>query len=69
MAIEFALIIIFRKYTPQGSKEHISLPPDSVNSLVNYYNYALSMTTRKYAVKIDGDIIFDPSASFSIKNI
>ncbi|WP_392441346.1 hypothetical protein [Edwardsiella piscicida] len=55
------------KVYPQGSKEHISLPPDSVNSLVNYYNYALSMTTRKYAVKIDGDIIFDPSASFSIK--
>ncbi|ARD40822.1 hypothetical protein F8538_05655 [Edwardsiella ictaluri] len=56
-----------QKVYPPGSKEHISLPPDSVNSLVNYYNYALSMTTRKYAVKIDGDIIFDSSVSDLIK--
>ncbi len=46
---------------PQGSKEHIELPPDDIHSLVNYYNYALSKTTMKYAVKIDGDIIYDSS--------
>ena len=45
---------------PQGSKEHIALPADSPHSLVNYYNYALSKTTRKIAVKLDGDHIAIP---------
>lgn len=40
---------------PQGSKEHEMLPANSENSLVNYYNFALSKTTKKIAVKIDGD--------------
>ncbi|TLS80845.1 hypothetical protein FD722_17520 [Photobacterium damselae subsp. damselae] len=48
------------KVYPQGSKEHIELPPDNIHSLVNYYNYALSKTTKKHVVKVDGDIIYDP---------
>jgi glycosyltransferase involved in cell wall biosynthesis len=45
---------------PQGSKEHKVLPPDSIHSLVHYCNYALSKTTRKIAVKLDGDMIAIP---------
>ncbi|WP_413516850.1 hypothetical protein [Photobacterium phosphoreum] len=54
------------KVYPQGSKEHIELPPNDIHSLVNYYNYALSKTTMKYAVKIDGDIIYDLSVCDNI---
>ncbi|MEJ6092887.1 hypothetical protein [Aliivibrio salmonicida] len=60
------------KYLPkvfaQGSKEHVELPHDNVHSLVHYYNYALSKTTCKYAVKIDGDIIYDTSATDIIRS-
>jgi glycosyltransferase involved in cell wall biosynthesis len=45
---------------PQGSKEHKYLPADSENSLVNYYNFALSKTTMSHAVKIDGDHVAIP---------
>ncbi|MDH3690670.1 MAG: glycosyltransferase family 2 protein, partial [Gammaproteobacteria bacterium] len=52
------------KYEPlvyrYASKEHRSLPMDSPHSLVNYHNYALAKTTRRIAVKIDGDDLFIP---------
>lgn len=44
----------------QGTKEHKTLLPDSPNSLVNYYNYALKKTTFSVAVKIDGDHVAIP---------
>jgi len=47
---------------PQGSKEAISLSNSSPHSLANYYNYALCQTTRKIALKVDGDQIAIPSA-------
>jgi len=40
---------------PQGSKEFIRLAYDDVHSLVNYYNFALAMTTKKMAFKLDAD--------------
>ncbi len=43
-----------------GSAEHRSQPMDSPQSLVNYYNYALTKTTHKIAIKIDGDELFLP---------
>ena len=46
---------------PQGSKEAISLPIDSPHSLANYYNFALCQTTRKIALKVDGDQIAIPT--------
>jgi len=45
---------------PQGSKEHAKLPPSSIYSLVNYYNFALSKVTYKYAIKVDGDQVAIP---------
>lgn len=42
---------------PQGSDKHVETSPMSVHSLVYYYNFALSRTTRKYVVKVDGDHI------------
>ena len=35
-----------------------SLPEDSVNLLANYYNFALSKATFRYAMKIDADQIY-----------
>jgi glycosyltransferase involved in cell wall biosynthesis len=49
------------KVFPQGSERCQNLPPTSENSLVNYYNYALCKTTRKIALKVDGDQIAIPS--------
>lgn len=43
---------------PPGSVQHLQEPMGSPHSLVNYYNYALAKTTRKVAVKIDGDEIY-----------
>jgi glycosyltransferase involved in cell wall biosynthesis len=40
---------------PPRSREHRYLDPGSPHSLVNYCNYALSRTTRAYAIKLDGD--------------
>lgn len=43
---------------PPGSIEHRQEPMGSPHSLVNYYNYALAKTTRKIAIKIDGDELY-----------
>lgn len=47
------------EYRPEiaqpGSVEHERTPMDSPHSMVNYYNFALVKTTRKVAIKIDGD--------------
>lgn len=42
---------------PQGSEKYKSLESDNVHSLVHYYNFALSKTTKRWAVKLDGDLI------------
>jgi len=47
------------EYTPEiaqlGSVEHERTPMGSPHSMVNYSNFALAKTTRKVAIKIDGD--------------
>lgn len=40
-------------------KEVSSLPDNSPNLLASYYNYTLSKSTFKYAIKIDGDQIYN----------
>lgn len=40
---------------PPHSKEHAATPPDSPHSLVNYNNYALSKTRRRWLFKLDAD--------------
>lgn len=40
---------------PPRSREHARAPDDSVHGLANYYNWALSKTTRRVAVKLDAD--------------
>lgn len=42
---------------PQGSENYKKLNSDDIHSLVNYYNFALSKTTKTWAIKIDGDLI------------
>ncbi|QQF71818.1 hypothetical protein [Histophilus somni] len=42
---------------PQGSDNYKNLEPNNPHSLVNYYNFSLSQTTKKWAIKIDGDLI------------
>jgi hypothetical protein len=40
---------------PPGSEGHKSTPPDHPQSLVNYYNFALSRTRFTHATKLDDD--------------
>ena len=55
---------------PALSREHVITSARSVHSLVNYYNYALSKTTRKIAVKIDADHIpVQPQFEQAVKKI
>ncbi|MEM5502288.1 hypothetical protein WNY59_11900 [Ahrensia kielensis] len=42
---------------PPGSDGHAKTPPDSPNSLVNYYNFALSKTSYRTVTKLDDDHI------------
>jgi hypothetical protein len=42
---------------PPGSEGHRSTPPDHPQSLVNYYNLALSRTRFSHATKLDDDHI------------
>jgi len=43
------------KVHPPRSREHARTSDDSVHGLANYYNWALSQTTRQVAVKLDAD--------------
>lgn len=45
---------------PLGTVESRTLPPNDPSTLASFYNYALSKTTRKIAIKIDGDHIAIP---------
>jgi len=54
---------------PPGTPEYRSVAADSPHSLVNYYNFALCRTTRKVAVKIDGDHVAIPSAFRALTRI
>jgi len=47
---------------PPSSPGHVSSPPTSPRSDVNYSNFALSRTTCRYCVKVDGDHIAVPKA-------
>jgi hypothetical protein len=40
---------------PPGSEGHATTGPDSPNSLVNYYNFALASTQYAFATKLDDD--------------
>lgn len=40
---------------PQGAKEFLDLPDDHSQSLVNYYNFSLAMTTKDIVFKLDCD--------------
>lgn len=42
---------------PVGSDLHMRTPENSVNSIANYYNYALSLTRCSIATKLDDDHI------------
>ncbi|HEX7586737.1 MAG TPA: hypothetical protein VF478_00325 [Anaerolineae bacterium] len=51
-------------YVPEvfvrGSRAHRREPPDSVHSLVHYFNFALSKASYQIRCKWDGDQIADP---------
>jgi Beta-1,4-N-acetylgalactosaminyltransferase (CgtA) len=43
------------KIIPIGTPESLAVNPRSPHCIANYYNFALSLTNRKVAIKIDGD--------------
>lgn len=53
---------------PPGSVRHSQEPMGSPHSLVNYYNYALAKTSRKVAIKIDGDELYLSGAFMQLTN-
>ncbi len=48
------------KVHPCQSDEHTKTPTDSVHSMANYFNYALSKTTYNVATKLDDDHLAIP---------
>ncbi|MBR8462164.1 glycosyltransferase family 2 protein [Campylobacter sp. faydin G-24] len=57
------------KVWSQGSDKYKLLDANDYGSLVNYYNFSLMQTTKKWAVKIDGDIILIPDRIKQIREI
>lgn len=53
---------------PPNSSDYLKAPSDSVHSLVYYYNFALSKTTKKYCIKVDDDELFFPKTLSNIKD-
>ncbi|MDG6771201.1 hypothetical protein QA338_04025 [Glaesserella parasuis] len=53
---------------PQGSSMYKSLDERDFHSLVHYYNFALSKTTKKWAVKIDGDLLLVPEMVSTLRD-
>jgi glycosyltransferase involved in cell wall biosynthesis len=70
---KYPKIIKVYKYIPEvyppNSQKYIETNETSVHSLVYYYNFALSKTTKKYCIKIDDDEIFFPNSLNKIKSI
>lgn len=48
---------------PQGSQQYQALDENNPQSLVYYYNFALSKTTCQWAIKLDGDLILPHTLS------
>jgi glycosyltransferase involved in cell wall biosynthesis len=62
------------EYTPKVfpilSPEHAKTPTESVNSIANYYNFALSAVKFSYAMKLDDDhLAIDKNFEYAIKEV
>jgi glycosyltransferase involved in cell wall biosynthesis len=59
------------KYIPEvypvNSEKYLNTEEDSVHSLVYYYNFALSKTTKKYCMKLDDDQIYFSNKLLELK--
>lgn len=55
---EYVPDILSFNLTPEQYQLYNEGKIDKINTLANYYNYALSKTTRKYVLKIDADQIY-----------
>lgn len=55
--------------SPQGSEKHITLSPNDEHSLVHYYNFAYLQTTKKWCVKVDGDLILPKANRGGVKRL
>lgn len=66
LSTEYPDVIKVYKYVPKvfppNSELYISLPADHPQSLVHYYNFALSKTTKNIVFKMDDDEIFFPNS-------
>ncbi|MBL8818007.1 MAG: glycosyltransferase family 2 protein [Planctomyces sp.] len=54
---------------PPGSQAHATTSPDSPNSLVNYYNFALASTRYQYATKLDDDHLAIPETTAAVTDM
>jgi hypothetical protein len=53
-----------------GTEGHADSPPDSVHSLINYSNYAMSMTSRRIVMKFDDDhVAIGPNLAREVERI
>jgi len=68
---EYPIKIKIYKYIPEvypvNSDKYINTKENSVNSLVYYYNFALSKTTKKYCMKLDDDQIYFSNKLLKLK--
>jgi hypothetical protein len=71
LEIKFPSKIKVYKYVPvvfpPGSNEFYETDEKSFNSLVNYYNFALSKTSYMYVFKLDDDQLYFPKSFENIK--
>jgi glycosyltransferase involved in cell wall biosynthesis len=63
--------MVVYKYIPEvypvNSEKYLNTEENSVHSLVYYYNFALSKTTKKYCMKLDDDQIYFSNKLLELK--
>ena len=49
--------------------EHLGTPPDSVHSLVHFYNWSFSQVRTRYALKWDADMVLSDAAVRTLRDL
>ncbi|GAB3198661.1 hypothetical protein GCM10027062_13390 [Nocardioides hungaricus] len=53
----------------RAGAEHLATPPDSVHSLVRFYNWSFAQVRTAYSMKWDGDMALTPEGVLALRDL
>ncbi len=53
----------------RAGAEHLATPPDSVHSLVHFYNWSFAHVRTAYSMKWDGDMVLTPEGVLALRDL